>query len=111
MHELSIASAVLSTALRHAEGRPVTLVSVRAGRMRAVAADSLRFYFEIVARDTLCAGARLEVAQIELALRCGECAQQWEPGLPDFRCPACGSAEVEVLGGEELVGDYIEVDP
>jgi len=110
MHELSIASAVLNTALRHAEERPVTVVSMRVGRLRQVVPDSLQFYFEIVARDTVCEGARLELREIEARLRCADCAQEWEPAIPAFRCPRCESAAVEVIAGEELEVEYIEVD-
>lgn len=109
MHELSIATAVLGTAIKHAEGRTVTVVSVRAGRLRQVIPDSLAFYFEIVSRDTLCAGARLELEEVELRLRCRDCDREWEAEIPSFRCPACASADVAIISGEELEVDSIEV--
>jgi hydrogenase nickel incorporation protein HypA/HybF len=110
MHELSVASAVLNTALKHSDDRPVSVVSLRVGRMRQVVVDSLSFYFEIVARDTLCQGARLEVVEIEAELQCELCERGWKPFIPAFRCPDCGSSEVRVLAGEELEVDYIEVE-
>jgi hydrogenase nickel incorporation protein HypA/HybF len=110
MHELSIATAVLNTACKHAEGRPVTAVNMRVGRLRQVVPDSLAFYWEIVARDTECDGARLELTEIELELRCCECMTSWSPELPVFRCPGCGSADVSIEAGEELEVDYIEVE-
>ncbi len=110
MHELSIATAVLNTALRHAGDRPVTAVGVRAGRLRQVVPESLRFYFEVVARDTVCEGARLEVIEVPVRMRCGECRKEWEPEWPLFRCPDCASANVSVLAGEELEVEYIEVE-
>jgi hydrogenase nickel incorporation protein HypA/HybF len=110
MHELSVATAVLNTALKHSDDRPVSLVSLRVGRMRQVVGDSLCFYFEIVARDTLCEGARLELVEIEARLRCDSCERQWSPSIPAFRCPDCESSHVTVLTGEELEVDYIEVE-
>ena len=110
MHELSVASAVLNTAVKHAGGRSVTVVSLRVGSFRQVVPESLRFYFEIVARDTLCEHARLELTEIDLRLHCVQCGREWEPLVPSFRCPDCASAEVSVLAGEELEVDYIEVD-
>lgn len=110
MHELSIATAVLNTALKHAEDRPVSVVSMRVGSLRQVVPDSLRFYFEIVARDTACEHARLELVEIAAAARCGSCATEWELADPVFRCPQCSSADVMIVAGEELQVDYIEVD-
>jgi hydrogenase nickel incorporation protein HypA/HybF len=110
MHELSIATAVLNTALKHADDRRVTAVRLRVGTMRQVVPDSLEFYFEIVARDTACEGATLELEQIEAILRCGACGREWSPQIPAFRCPDCGSADVGALAGEELEVDYIEVE-
>jgi hydrogenase nickel incorporation protein HypA/HybF len=72
--------------------------------------DSLRFYWEIVARDTACEDAKLELVEIATELRCAPCEHLWSPQIPAFRCPACGSADVLVLAGEELEVDYIEVE-
>ncbi len=110
MHELSIATAVLNTALAHAEQRPVSVVRMRAGRLRQVVPDSLLFYFEIVARGTVCEAARLELDEIEVRLRCSDCEHEWEPTIPAFRCPRCESAAVTVIAGDELEVQYIEVD-
>ena len=110
MHELSVATAVLNTVIKHAGGRPVTVVSMRVGRLRQVVPDSLRFYFEIVARDTACEQARLDLIDVELLLGCSDCAREWEATDPVFRCPDCASANVRVLAGEELEVDYIEVE-
>ena len=110
MHELSIATAVLNTALRHAGDRGVTSVGVRAGGLRQVVPDSLRFYFEVVARDTPLEGARLELVEVPVRLGCRTCGAEWEPDWPLFRCPECASATVTVLAGEELEVEYIEVE-
>ena len=108
MHELSIAGAVVDTALRHAEDRRVLLVTLRVGQLRQVVPDSLAFYFEMVARDTLVEGARLELVVVPVRMRCEACAHEWEPELR-FRCPECEGAG-EVLAGDELEVDSIEVE-
>ncbi len=110
MHELSVASAVLNTAVKHAGHRTVSVVGLRVGGLRQVVPESLRFYFQIVARDTVCERGRLELEEIEPRLQCAACRAQWEPLVPVFRCPECGSAEVTVLAGEELEVEYIEVE-
>ena len=122
MHELSIASAIVDTALRHANDRRVTRVDVQVGALRQVVPDSLAFYFEIVARDTACEGARLELELVGAWLRCPTCGHEWDPAptpvaghealapvLPAFRCPACERAETEVVRGGELEVESIEI--
>jgi hydrogenase nickel incorporation protein HypA/HybF len=109
MHELSIATAVLGTALKHADHRPVAVVAMRVGRLRQVVPDSLSFYWEIVTRDTICEDSRLELELVEARLRCDECGCEWEPLLAEFRCPDCASGAVAVVAGEELEIEYLEL--
>ncbi len=110
MHELSIASAVVNTAEKHAAGRRVSVVTMTTGALRQVVPTSLEFYFEIVARGTLCEGARLEQRLVAARLRCEDCGHEWEPDVPAFRCPGCESATVEFLGGNELEVESIEIE-
>lgn len=109
MHELSLAGAVINTAVKHAGGRRVAVVSLRVGRLRQVVPDTLEFYFEFVARGTLCEGARLEQEVIEARLRCRPCAHDWPIEIPAFRCPRCGGSEVEVASGNEFEVESIEI--
>jgi len=110
VHELSLSSAIVNTVVKHAEGRPVTVVSLRIGRLRQVIPDTLEFYFGFVSRGTVCEGARLEQQVVPAALRCRGCERSWEIDFPDFRCPACGRADVEVVSGEEFEVESIEVE-
>lgn len=109
MHELSIASAVVATAEKHADGRAVAVVTVRAGGLRQVVPESLDFYFDIVARGTACEGARLELEVVPVTLRCRSCGNGWSPDAPGFRCPACGEGAAEVVSGDELEVESIEI--
>ena len=92
MHELSVSSAVVDTALRHAAGRRVTVVTVRIGHPR----------------ETLCEGARLEQVLVPARLRCGACAREWDPEDALFRCTCGGRGEV--VAGNELEVESIEVE-
>ena len=110
MHELSLSSAIVNTVERHAQGRRVSLVSVRAGRLRQVVPETLEFYFEFVSRGTVCEGAALELEVVEARLHCKECAHSWEIDLPIFRCARCASGEVEVASGQEFEVESIEIE-
>jgi hydrogenase nickel incorporation protein HypA/HybF len=110
MHELSIAGAIVAIAARHAAGRRVTVVDVRVGHLRQVVPDSLAFAFELVAEGTEIEGAQLVLHEVPAAGRCRVCAT--EGPLTEFplHCGACGGLDVEVIQGEELLVDSLELE-
>ena len=110
MHELSLSGAIVNTVVKHADGRPVSVVTLRVGRLRQVVPDTLDFYFGFVADGTVCEGARLEQELVPALLRCRDCACEWEIEFPDFHCEICHSSDVEVLGGNEFEVESIEVE-
>ena len=110
MHELSVSSAVVEAVVRHADGRQVKAVQLRVGALRQVVPDSLDFYWGIVSRDTVCEGAVLEQELIEARLRCNDCDIEWAVDAPAFRCPQCAGAAVDVVCGNELEVESIEVE-
>ena len=110
MHELSIASAIVATAEKHAGGSPVTTVRVRVGRLRQVVPDALEFCFGMVARESVCEGARLELEVVPAILRCAACEHEWELLEPPFWCPECAGSDVATVQGEELEVESIELE-
>jgi hydrogenase nickel incorporation protein HypA/HybF len=110
VHELSLSSAIVNTVVKHAEGRRVTVVDLRVGKLRQVIPDTLEFYFEFVARGTVCEGARLEQQVIDARLACRGCGHEWQIEIPAFRCPQCGGSDVEIASGNEFEVEAIEVE-
>jgi hydrogenase nickel incorporation protein HypA/HybF len=110
VHELSLSSAIVNTVVKHARGRRVTVVELRVGKLRQVIPDTLEFYFEFVARGTVCEGARLEQEVIEAGLSCNACGHEWDIEIPAFRCPECGESDVEIVTGNEFEVEAIEVE-
>ncbi len=110
MHELSLSSAIVNTVAKHAAGRKVTVVNLRVGRLRQVVPDTLDFYFQFVARDSVCDGARLEQEVVPARLLCRACEHQWDIEIPAFRCPQCAGSDVAVASGDEFEVESIEVE-
>jgi len=110
VHELSLSSAIVNTVVKHARGRRVTVVELCVGKLRQVIPDTLDFYFEFVARGTVCEGARLEQQIIDARLRCNECGHDWVIEIPAFRCPECAGSDVEIVSGNEFQVEAIEVE-
>lgn len=110
MHELAIAQAVIAVAERHAGGARVTAVRVRAGRLRQVVPAALAFAFELAAVGTAVEGAELELEEVGVAVRCRACgAGSEQDGFP-LACRACGGLEVDVVRGDELAVESLELE-
>lgn len=110
MHELSIAQSVLEVATRHAAGRPVRAVELRVGHLRQVVPDSLEFAWQLVSDGSPLEGARLEIEPVPARVGCRDCGEVSEvDGFP-LACGRCGGLGVEVLGGEELLVDALELE-
>lgn len=107
---MALGSAVVNTATKHAAGRQVKVVTMSIGKLRQVVPDSLSFYFDIIAKDTVCDGARLDINIVPALLRCENCEKEWEPDFPTFRCPFCADSKVTVLSGEEFMVESLEVE-
>ena len=109
MHELSIAEAVVDVAVRHARGRPVAAVELRVGHLRQVVPSALEFAFELVAQGTVVEGAELAIEEVPAAGRCRRCGVESELNGFPLACVACGGVDLELLRGEELLVDALEL--
>ncbi len=110
MHEMGIAMQVVEIAtstLKENVPEPrkdirVEQVNLRIGKLSSVIPESLRFCFEIITRDTVLSGAKLEIEEIPVVARCKDCQSQWTITGPVFRCEKCQSGSLEILSGQEL---------
>ena len=110
MHELSIAEAVVDVAGRHAGERRVAKVELKVGHLRQVVPSALEFSFELVAKGTVVEGAELEIDEIPAAGVCRTCGvESTLAGFP-LLCEACGGFDLEVIRGEELLVESLELE-
>ncbi len=110
MHELSIADAIVRIATAHASGRKIETIEVKVGYLRQVVPDALEFAFVLVAEGTEAQGAQLLLEEVPAAGICRRCGIESElPGFP-LACEACGSLDVELVRGEELLVDALTME-
>jgi hydrogenase nickel incorporation protein HypA/HybF len=106
---LALAESVVRIASRHAAGRQVARVELKVGHLRQVVPSALAFAFELVAQGTPVEGAELVLEEVPAAGRCRRCGLESElPGFP-LACAACGGLDLELLRGEELLVDALEL--
>jgi hydrogenase nickel incorporation protein HypA/HybF len=114
MHELPATQGMLDVALEaaHSAGAArIRAIDVVIGDLSSIVDDSVQFYFDILSRDTVAAGALLRVRRVSARAACGACGGSYDvmPPLSPV-CDACGSLALTVTGGREFYIESIEVD-
>ena len=110
MHELSIAESVVQIASRHANGRRVTRVWLKVGHLRQVVPSALAFGCDLVAEGTPVEGAELEMENVPATGVCRDCGTESRLQTFPLQCGACGGFDLELLTGEELFVESLELE-
>jgi len=113
VHEISIAESIIRIAEAKAHeqnARSIQVIKLRLGTFTTIVAESLQFAFEIARRGTLSQDARLEIEIVPMVVRCVVCKASTQPSHGVcLICEQCGFP-LEIVSGEELQIEYIEVD-
>ncbi|MHC4179125.1 MAG: hydrogenase maturation nickel metallochaperone HypA [Planctomycetota bacterium] len=114
MHELSIVEALIEQVQREVErsgqSGQVRRLELIVGRLSGVSCDSLRFAFDLLSADTIVEEATLLISERRATCRCQACNARVEIDEITVRCPACGSMQVTLEGGRELLLESIEIE-
>lgn len=102
MHEFGLCEGVLEAVQKRAAGRQVAGIRVRCGVRHAVDPASMAQAFGMIATGTEADGAAVEVVTVPATVTCHGCGTASEVADPIPVCPKCGSADVDVSGGDEL---------
>ena len=113
MHEISIANSIIEIAeakAREQNSGRIQVIRIRLGEFTTVVREALEFAFEVARRKTLAESAQLEIEIVPMTVRCVTCGCVKDPVRSVcLICPRCG-LPLEVVSGEELQVDYIEVE-
>ncbi|MCL2351529.1 MAG: hydrogenase maturation nickel metallochaperone HypA [Firmicutes bacterium] len=100
MHEYSLTRNIIETAAEYAGGAKVRKITLVAGEASGVSGESVRLYFGIIAENTPCAGAEIEIESVRPMLRCKSCGTLFERKPFSFECPCGGEGEPTEIGRE-----------
>ncbi|MGO9110416.1 MAG: hydrogenase maturation nickel metallochaperone HypA [Thermoguttaceae bacterium] len=113
MHELAIAEALIeqvATELdRAGQNGAVKQLELAVGKLSGVHCDSLRFAFELLSPGTPAEGAELLIREPPAMSRCHQCGAATEITEIVIDCPQCGSPEIVIEEGRELLLETIEI--
>lgn len=110
MHELSLTQNIVEMVAQQAQGLPVKKVTLEIGQLSAILPDSIRFCFDICCRGTLLEGAILDIQEVEGIGRCRHCHHSFRLTEPFGICDRCGSVNLEIIQGQELKIQGMEVE-
>lgn len=117
MHEFSLMAGILDIARQELEkhgAARLNLLRVRFGELDQVLPGALRMAFDAMTAGTAWEGAKLEMEEEPLLLRCPLCGHEFRPKERSSLyapCPACGDVTAfTVLKGEGVFLDHLEAD-
>lgn len=113
MHELSVTESLLKIAVQHAEkanARRVMDLNIVIGDLASMVDESIQFYWDIIAKDTIAEGAKLHFRRVPAELQCNTCGEKYRPTDKELICPNCGGAGAKIIAGEEFALESIDVE-
>jgi hydrogenase nickel incorporation protein HypA/HybF len=112
MHELSITQNILEMAIAEAEkhnARQISKIKLKLGQLTQVVPDCVQFYLDLLGKETIAEGVKLEVDIVPLVIECKGCGTTRQLKSYDFVCQDCGQP-TDVVSGRELYIDSIEIE-
>lgn len=113
MHELSVTESILEIVLRHGQennAKRVTDIYLVIGDLSSIIDESIEFYWNFIADNTIAKGAHLHFKRIQAKFKCQTCATEYQITESELACPKCNSSNVQVIAGEEFYLEAIEID-
>jgi hydrogenase nickel incorporation protein HypA/HybF len=108
VHELALSESVVEMVRERLGEARILRVRLRVGCLMAVVPEALRFSFEVCSRRTPLEGAALEIEEEAARGVCRSCGASFVVASPLPLC-SCGSADVELAGGDQLCIREVEV--
>ena len=113
MHELAITQSMLDIVLERAKengAKKVGTINLVIGELSGFVEESVRFYFDFLAKDTIAEGAALNFKSVSPQTRCRNCDKPFTITEFDWRCPWCGGSDIEIIAGKELSIESIDIE-
>jgi len=113
MHEGSIAQNLLAIAIEKAEeykANTITLIRVKVGEFTGVNQSALKFAFDNFSQGTMAGKASLKIISSPLLGKCRNCNEVFKIKKDNFKCTKCHNLEIDIISGEDLYIEDIEIE-
>ena len=113
MHEMSITQNIIEDVEEHLKGvqySKIVDIKIKVGEFTALDPASLLFCYEALSKETKFEGVPLIIEQIPLTGHCNSCGKEIDIDNFLFVCGNCGSSDVTIISGEELILSEINIE-
>jgi hydrogenase nickel incorporation protein HypA/HybF len=113
VHEMSLMGGVfevIEQTLSQHEVKRVSQVKLKVGKLTNAEPDALQMAFDAYSKDTICEGAELIVERVPVFAHCRNCQHEFAVETMFFLCPNCQFTGIEIIQGEELLLESLEVE-
>jgi hydrogenase nickel incorporation protein HypA/HybF len=113
MHELAVTQNILDIGKKFANdagARKILKIYLVIGQFASIVDDSVQFYWDLIAKDTLAEGSSLIFKRVPAQFECQECLSLFTWDDIDDACPNCRSSKVKLIAGNEFLIESIEVE-
>lgn len=111
MHELSLLTSVIETAVSNAHGREITAIGLRIGARSGVIVEAVQAAWPIAqASFPQCMHAELVITFLPATVYCPQCATCHE--IDEFfalMCPVCATPTADLRSGTEFRLEWVDV--
>jgi len=101
---------VIEQTISQYEIRRVLQVKLKVGELTNAEPEALQMVFEAFCKNTICEGAELIVERVPVRGHCRNCQHEFAVKTMFFLCPKCQNTSIEVIQGEELLLESVEVE-
>lgn len=118
MHELSVTQALFDLATQEAESADadrILSLKIQVGILTGIVPDSVRFYWEMIAKDSIAEKAALHFEREYPGAHCQNCGhvqplrveegdiqEAWMAEYMNMTCESCGARDFRLEGGRAL---------
>jgi hydrogenase nickel incorporation protein HypA/HybF len=110
---MAVTESILRITLDHAQradAARVSAITIKLGQLSSLVDDSIRFYWELIAADTIAEKAELRFERVPARALCLDCSTEFTLPKDSFACPKCRSERFRIIAGDEMSVESIEVE-
>ena len=110
MHERSLTQNILDHTLKNASSKRVVQVNLSIGQFSDEREEAIQFYWDDISRGTPAEGAQLHFQRVEAEMKCLNCGNMFHPEQEAALCPQCSSHRLQLLSGDDVRLESIDVE-